>query len=42
LDERMDESGANMWGFLITKENMKLTYVLLGEKELFTAVLVSV
>jgi hypothetical protein len=42
LDERMDRRGVQMWSFLITKENLKLAYILLGGTELFTAVRVPV
>lgn len=38
----MDGRGAHMWSFLITKENLKLTYILLGGTELFTPVRVPV
>jgi len=42
MDGRMDRSGAHMWSSLITKENLKLACILLGEAELFTAVRVPV
>jgi len=38
----MDRRRAHMWSFLITKENLKLAYILLGGAELFTAVRVPV
>jgi hypothetical protein len=38
----MDGRGSHMWSFLLTKENLKVACILLGETELFTAVRVPV
>jgi len=38
----MDGRGSHMWSFLITKENLKLACVLLGDTKLFTVLRVPV